>query len=140
MNRTLLSLTLLLLPATFGCGGPENRAEVRGTVRLNGELLATGSISFVPAEGVNGPASGGLIADGKYRVARAMGVAVGKNRVSIRSVAKTGRKVAGLKGDSEDERRQVIPAKYNERTELICTIHPGSNEVDFDLRGPPPGK
>jgi hypothetical protein len=140
MHKTIFLLTLLPLLTVFGCGGPDNRAEISGTVRLNGTPLATGSISFVPTEGTTGPSSGGLITDGKYHVPRAKGVAVGKNRVSILSVMKTGRRIADLRGELEDEKVQVVPRKYNEESELICTVKSGSNQLDFDLQGPPPGK
>ena len=135
MRTTIL--LLVLLPLLFGCGGPDNRAEVSGTVRLNGTPLATGSISFVPTEGTEGPSSGGEITNGKYRVFRAKGVAVGKNRVSIRSVAKTGRKVADRHGELEDEKVQVVPRKYNDVSEIVCTVQPGSNQLDFDLKVTP---
>jgi hypothetical protein len=138
MRKMIPLLALLSLLTAVGCGGPDNRAEITGTVRLNGEPLATGSISFVPTDGTVGPSSGGEIINGKYHVPRTKGVAVGKNLVSIRSAVKTGRKVAGSFGQMEDEQVPVIPRKYNDQSELVRDIQPKSNQVDFELKGPPP--
>jgi hypothetical protein len=131
LMRTTIFLLLLMV---CGCGGPDNRAEISGTVRFNGQPLATGSISFVPTGEKSGPTSGALIADGKYHVPRAKGAALGENRVMICSVAATGRKIVSGHGDLVDERRQVIPAKYNDASELVRTVQPGSNQLDFDLK------
>jgi hypothetical protein len=54
----LLSLT--------GCGDART-AKVRGTVRVDGEPLKSGSILFVPADGKS-PTAGGAIKDGHYAV------------------------------------------------------------------------
>jgi hypothetical protein len=134
-HKHIAIVGLALLPLLIGCGRSDNRAEVSGTIRLNGEPLATGTISFVPMEGTTGPSSGGHIIDGEYHVPGQNGVAVGKNRVSILSVVKTGRKIGDLRGESEDEKVQVVPRKYNTESEVICTVQPGSNRLDFDLKG-----
>jgi hypothetical protein len=131
--RPLLLTSLLML---VGCGGPTNRAELTGTVRLNGEPLSTGSIAFFPAAGTQGPASGGTITDGKYYVPAEKGVAIGKSRVSILSTKKTGRQVDRGRG-LEEEWVRLIPPKYNDSSEVICTIKPGSNRLDFDLQVDP---
>ena len=137
MRTAILLLASLPLPMFFGCGGPSDRVELGGTVRLNGQPLPTGSIAFYPADG-QGPASGGTIAGGKYYVPAAKGVAVGKNRVSILCTMKSGRKVNYGRGLSlEDEWVEVVPPKYNDQSEIICTIKPGSSPLDFDLKADP---
>ena len=135
MRIAFLLLALSVCFVLSGCGGPDNRAKVSGTVTLNGEPLATGSISFVPAEGNTGPSSGGAIADGKYSVPGDKGVAIGKNRVSIKSSKKTGRKINIGRDGLEDEWVQAIPAKYNKQSEIVRDIQPGSNRLDFNLEG-----
>jgi hypothetical protein len=123
--------TLLLM--LMGCGGPDKRAEIRGMVRLDGKPLATGTISFTPTEANPGPSSGGTIADGEYVVPRSQGVAIGTNTVRIRSTQPTGRKTMLRPGEMIDEWKQIIPPKYNDLSEIVCTVGPGSNQVDFDL-------
>jgi hypothetical protein len=137
MHKTPLSV-LLALMTVVGCGGPNNRAEVSGSVRLNGQPMTSGSISFVPTEGTTGPSSGGEIKDGRYSVPRDKGVAIGKNRVSILSTVNTGRKINIGREAPVDEWLQVVPAKYNEQSELVREIKRGSNQLDFDLKGEPP--
>src|SRR5581483_11605836 len=77
-----------------GCfrSGPE-RAEVVGSVKLDGVLIDEGAIQFIPDEGTQGPSAGEAIAQGKYAIPRAKGVVVGKNRVVLNGNRKTGRKV-----------------------------------------------
>ena len=102
-------------------------------VRLDGQPLENGSISFRPAPGNEGPSAGARITDGAYRVAHEKGVALGKNLVQIRAIKKTGRKINHY-GVTEDEYIQIIPSRYNDGTELVCEVHPGENARDFDLK------
>jgi hypothetical protein len=125
------------MAAVIGCGKSENRAEISGTVRVNGKLLSSGAISFRPTEGTEGPSSGAPIADGKYHVPRTMGVAIGKNQVCIISPTPTGRKIDRGGGLMVDEGVQTIPPKYNYSTELVCKVQAKSNELDFDLKVDP---
>ena len=34
----------------------------------------------------------------------------------------------------------LVSRKYNDASEIVCTVQPGSNQLDFDLEGNPPGK
>jgi hypothetical protein len=120
--------------AVCGCGKSDNLAEIQGTVRVNGQLLAAGAISFRPAEGTQGPSSGARIVDGKYHVSASMGVAVGKNTVCVVSPTLTGRKIDTGGGLMIDEGVQTIPPKYNYSSTLVCEVQPKSNELDFDLK------
>ncbi|MBN2292516.1 MAG: hypothetical protein JXM70_08835 [Pirellulales bacterium] len=130
----ITSLALFSLLALIGCGGADNRAGVSGKVLLDGRPVAKGTISFIPVEGTEGPTSGGDIINGEYAVTSDKGVAVGKNRVIIRSVVKSGRKINMGNGDVDDEWVQMIPARYNKQSDLICIIQAGSNQQDFELQ------
>jgi hypothetical protein len=133
MQKTI-PLVLLSLSMISGCGGPQNRAEVRGTVRVNGQPLDHGSITFRPADGNDGPTAGAGIVDGQYRVDRAKGVAVGKNQVVIQCTVKTGRQISGGRGMTQEQKIEVIPPRYNRASELVCDVKPGPNQLDFDLQ------
>src|SRR4051812_38614003 len=94
MRRDILlgcALSGLLLA---GCGpaGPQ-RAEVSGTVKLDGQAVAQGSINFFPTDGNKGPEAGAVIKDGKFHIVRSEGPVVGRNRVELRSFEFTGRKI-----------------------------------------------
>ena len=120
-----------------GCTGdvPEDRGEVRGTVRLDGEPIAQGSIVFAPTAGNSGPTAGATIQDGGYHIGAKKGPAVGANRIEIRAQRKTGHKVPArppLTGE-EDEIVEAIPPKYNEESTIVDEITAGENVIDFNL-------
>jgi hypothetical protein len=109
----------------------ESGPTVTGTVRLDGELLTKGSIAWIPIEGTQGPGGGGGINnEGKYEIKR--GLRPGRYRVEIRSTRTLPRKVLNPTIPSElvDEEVSVIPEQYNTRS-----VSPGSNVLDFDLKG-----
>ena len=76
----------------------------------------------------------GIIQKGRYTLEK--GPAPGTYRVQIYWHKKTGRKI-GPPDQATDERKQAIPPKYNEKTELKVEIKPGRNPLDFDLPAVP---
>jgi hypothetical protein len=114
----------------------EAEPTVTGTVRLDNELLTTGSIAWIPIEGTTGPGGGGGISsEGKYEINR--GLRPGKYRVEIRSTRTLSRKVLNptIPADLVEEEVSVIPEQYNTRSSLIREVRSGSNVVDFELNG-----
>jgi hypothetical protein len=136
MHHKAITLALLWsLACLCGCGpsGPE-RVVVSGTVTYRGQPIEQGSIRFVPSGSTQGPASGAVIAQGKYDVSAKGGVLVGTHRVEITAVAPRkdpmGRDLAAMEGAGA----QYLPAKYNRESTLTATIDSGSpNERNFDL-------
>ena len=128
----------LLAPA-LGCGGGADRAQVSGSVRVDGQPLESGSISFLPAAGTQGPTAGAEIKQGTYSVAAESGLAPGKYSVQIKASRKTGRRIKDgfphPPDDMVDEIEQFLPPKYNTQSELTAELKPGSNKgKDFELR------
>ena len=116
--------------ALAGCGAGHPR--VQGEVRYGGEPVDQGGIAFLP-EGGEGDAqtrATGVIQEGRYDLAK--GPPAGAYRVQIYWHKKTGRQIASPAG-KVDERKQAIPPKYNEKTELKIEVKPGRNTLDFDL-------
>jgi hypothetical protein len=115
----------------------DSEPTVTGTVRLDNEPLATGSIAWIPIEGTPGPGGGGEISSGgKYEIRR--GLRPGKYRVEIRSTRTLpGHQVLNPTIPTElvDEEVSVIPEQYNTRSSLIREVGPGSKVVHFDLTG-----
>lgn len=114
----------------------EAEPTVTGTVRLDNEPLATGSIAWIPIEGTPGPGGGGGVNnEGKYEIKR--GLRPGRYRVEIRSTRTLPRKVLNptIPAELVDEEVSVIPERYNTRSSLIREVAPGSNVVHFDLEG-----
>jgi hypothetical protein len=113
---------------------PGSEPTVTGTVRLDGQLLTTGSIALEPIDGTPGPGGGGGITkEGKYEIKR--GLRPGRYRVQVWSTRTLPRKVLNPTIPSElvDEEVSVIPEQYNTRSILIREVGPGSNVLDFDL-------
>src|SRR3712207_3232365 len=131
----LLGLGTLVLLGCAG-GGPE-RADVSGTVKLDGEPIKEGVIQFIHVEGTTGPGTGDEIRDGKFHLPRAKGPVVGKNRIELRAFKKSGRQVidpTGPKGARTEEIIQIFPAEYNDRSTLVRTVERGTNTIDLDLK------
>jgi hypothetical protein len=113
----------------------ESEPTATGTVRLDGQLLAKGSIALVPLDGTSGPGGGGGInKDGKFEIKR--GLRPGRYRVEIRSTITLDRQIRDTTIPSElvDEEVSVIPEQYNTRSNLTWEIGPGSNVLNFDLK------
>jgi hypothetical protein len=137
-------LALALLPA-LGCSAPKY-APVSGKVTLNGRPLAGAHVVFnrIPPEG---SIESGLSAvgttdrNGEFTLrvrSNQAGALVGKHRVSISLM----RAEAGDTGDARaaprrEAPRNVIPARYNDKTELTFEVHAGgTDQANFDLKSP----
>jgi hypothetical protein len=85
MLRT--GLLLLVISSLMGCGedGPQ-RVAVEGKVLRKGSPLASGTVSFVPAKGTDGPAANGEIVEGVYRFTAKNGPLKGRHEVVITPV------------------------------------------------------
>ena len=80
----VLVLAITMLAA--GCGqNYGGRQEVKGTIKLKGQPLDQGQITFMPLSGDRSTQEGSLIADGSYLIDRAHGLMPGKYKVIITS-------------------------------------------------------
>lgn len=116
--------------ATAGCGGP-TAGRVAGTVTFAGRPVEQGAITFAPADG-KGATAGGPIEGGKYDVD---GVPPGAVKVTINGTKVVGQKKVYDTPDSpvRDVTAELLPAKYNQKSELALVVKPGPNEKDFTL-------
>ncbi len=121
---------LLALLALAGCGGG-SMAEVSGTVTLDGKPIELGAIQFFPADGKS-VTTGGAIKDGRYSVQ----VPIGIKKVSLMATKVVGKAKLYATADSPEVPRtqEMLPAKYNEHTELRLDVKPGTNRKDFELQ------
>jgi hypothetical protein len=123
----------------FGCA--KSGPTVTGTVRLDGALLPTGSIRFIPIENTPGPDAGAAINEGNYKIEK--GLAVGKYRVEIQSFRprKDGTKPRDpLIPPDADEKEAAVAREYNLESKLTREVIPGPNTFDFDVKGTKTGK
>ncbi|MEW4563186.1 hypothetical protein AB1K70_11705 [Bremerella sp. JC770] len=132
-------VVLLATLAWTGCSpqdGGLQRAAVEGTVTVDGVPVEMGAITFVPTNGTSGPATGGKITDGKYKIQLSDGPVVGQYLVQIMGRRGTGKfKVEELEGETVKTEiiEEMIPKKYRTSSELRSTIQTGTNVLDFDL-------
>lgn len=127
-----LLVGLATLVSAAGCGNRSSSVEVVGKVTLDGQPLANGTISFVPADGATASA-GGQIKDGTYSVA----MPPGKKRVLI-SASKVVGKRQVYQGDPKspviDEVRELIPPQYNASSTLTADVDEERCKHDFPLK------
>jgi hypothetical protein len=118
------------LLAVAGCSDGGKMADVSGTVTVDGKTPEKGSITFIPADGKSQTAGADII-DGKY-TAR---VPVGKAKVEIRVPKVVGKRKLYNTPDSpyQETMEEVLPAKYNNKTELTFDVQSGSNEKNWEL-------
>ncbi len=122
--------TLVVL---FGCGDEQNRCViVKGKITYAGQPIEDGRVRFVPQLNTPRGTSFALIRQGEYRCDYRGGVSVGRHRVEIVAFDPNDH---SLGGPGVPPRRQLIPSKYNDKSELTITIADGSKEAvqDFTL-------
>ncbi|WP_437185336.1 hypothetical protein SH668x_002438 [Planctomicrobium sp. SH668] len=121
---------MLMFAVVFaGCGssnqGPQ-LVELKGQVIFNSEPLSTGTITFIPADGVGGVYES-KINNGEFTLS----TSVGKKNVSVQSFQPSDK----LKGpDGKPATVQVLPPKYNRKTELSFEVtNPVQSPAKFEL-------
>jgi hypothetical protein len=120
------------LLAWTGCGSAG--VEVSGKVTLDGVALDEATITFLPTAGAQREAGWTMVQGGKYAIPAANQLGTGQFRVEIRALRSGG----GDKGSQNDPTliaaKEIVPSKYNSKSELVAEIKQGKNAVDFDLK------
>ena len=138
MKGSPVTLILLfpaaLFPLLSGCGGQEGpaRVVVSGKVTFQGQPVADGQIRFVPKPGTAAPVTIEAIKNGTYSTDTSGGVPVGEHLVEIRAYDPN---QPPPTGPGEPPRRQLLPDKYNSKTELELKAKAGQRPItrDFEL-------
>lgn len=130
------SLSVFALLSLCGCLGGSaeplpDLGEVTGVVTLDGQPLENAQVIFEPkqiGEKGRGRASNATTgADGSYTLsfnADADGASLGSHKVMILK----------MPDDPSEPGKQMLPAKYNEKTELTAEVKAGANSINFDLK------
>ena len=129
--RTLVACGFAVVIAA-GCDSGPPMAEVSGTISYDGKPLEKGAITLFPLDGKAQPA-GDMIVNGAYKV----NVAFGEMKVVITSPKVIGkRKLYGNNPDSPtmDLHGEILPERYNEKSELKLDVKERSIKKDFDLK------
>jgi hypothetical protein len=123
---TCIAIAILL---ATGCRHTSTVGEVKGTVTLDGQPLENGTIRLAPAEGRTS-SSGGIIKNGQFTAE----AAVGKYRVEISATKLAGGGPVDRHSSAVETVIQLIPEKYNTKSELTLDVKAGVNEPVFDLK------
>lgn len=112
-----------------GCGG-DGLVNIDGRVAYDGKPIERGTITFFPSDGV-GPSAAALIADGEYHVR----IASGQKKVQIESLRVVGHhRMMGPTSAMLEDLEQMLPAKYNTKSELHLEVKRGVTNGDFELQ------
>lgn len=141
VSRTHLTsgalVALTLLHFGLGCGGgAEDKPEtgtVTGTVTLDEKPLAEARVVFAP---VDGGQSSEAVTDeqGNYELVyrgEELGAKVGQHKVYISTFEES---YLDDLGKPTGGRKELVPLKYNEDTELMEEVKPGENTIPLDLK------
>jgi hypothetical protein len=134
-------LLMVVVAALHGCAPADDglgRRETSGTVTLDGQPLATGSIQFEPQVSNTGTlvSGGGIIRGGRYSIPREKGLCPGKYKVSISSAGEApGGDEFQPPGDRTPPPPEKVPLKYNVATTLTAEVKADvPNIFNFDLK------
>lgn len=119
-------LALVSLPLLIAGCSPSDLGTVHGTVMLDGKPLPNALIQFYPKAG-GGAAQARTGADGSYELIQdrdTRGARIGEYEVRISTADAPG-------GDYGKPSPETVPAKYNLKSELMATVEPGRNQIDF---------
>jgi len=128
----LLLTAIALISSSLGCKEDIERAEISGSITVDGLPLNNGHIRFVPINNSKGPSWAAQVYQGQYSTKGSKGAPIGELRVEILGY----RPAKGLSSKSDDQdagegvpQEQYLPAKYNLESEMAMTIESGSGQV-----------
>lgn len=133
LKNFVFSVMLCSVTGCMGDGGEPvpDLAAVSGVVTLDGSPLGNAKVIFEPQEvrekGRRRASSATTETDGSFELhynADATGATPGKHKVMI----------IKLPDNPDEAGKQLIPAKYNEKTELTADVTAGDNTTNFDLK------
>jgi hypothetical protein len=125
-----------------GCAGKEGVKAIHGTVTIGGQTPDRGVLRFVPLEGTPGSAAAGLINAGQYRVDGRGGLPVGKYRVEVSALKKTGKRIlkAGAAPTGEamevDETIDLAPNEYAGENSPLTVEVTANSDGQIDIAVP----
>ena len=129
-RRTTL-IPLLVVVMYAGCYAGDGRQPVEGTVTLDDVPMAEAAISFRPAQGTQGPSSGGTILQGKFRVPAEKGLMPGTYQVSIVCMRETGRII---NDPQKGQVPELVQVRFDSPPPVVSVAADQVNQFEFQLR------
>lgn len=129
--RRWLALATVIAALPVGCSSGDGKGHVNGVVTLDGTPLKEGAVRFVSLDGQS-PTAGATIADGRFAAA----VSPGAMRVEVSAPKVVGKqKMIDAPGAREvDVVEELLPARYNVKSELTMEVQAGEQEHLFELK------
>jgi hypothetical protein len=128
MRLRLLPLVALL---AAGCSGTPGTVSVRGVVTVDGRPAPDGSVRFTPSDG-QGPSQAAFLRDGRFETE--LRPAQYQVRISIPVEGKAAKPADTAAGAGEPPVGELLPPRYNVKTELSLTVTGPSNDTRFELQ------
>jgi hypothetical protein len=138
-QRIGLGLALLLGLFSTGCGsGGPAMGRVSGTVKIDGEPLTKGTVTFVATDGKNPNATGTIGPGGSYTLQTTEpgdGAVVGSYKVAISDVDANALNTE-MPGMPPPVAKSAVPKMYLDANSsgLTATVEAGSNTKNFELK------
>jgi hypothetical protein len=137
MVRARLCAFVVGILGLAGCNSSSGNA-FSGEVYYNGQPVAEGVIYFDPTDPPNNRPTAGPIRAGKFNIPASDGLMAGRYRVRITAIDPA-TKPSGSQTDADGVPigpavKELIPAKYNTKSELAFEVKSGTNEHKFDLK------
>jgi hypothetical protein len=134
MQRLMRAVLLCLAASMLGCN---NRgATVNGNVRLDGEPLTLGTVTFHPlGEGRSG--YGSIAPDGSYSIHAGNGDGIPAGRYAVTVVALEPPTPSNSPFGMPTPGKHITPPRYASRStsELTAQVQAGPNRLDLELSG-----
>lgn len=134
-SQTTISTIVVLavtVALTTGCDDGPAVAPVTGVVTQDGQPLVNAMVEFQPDKGA--PSYAYTDANGKYDIqyqTDQMGALLGHHYVSVRTAGEK----TDPKTDTTINMPELVPATYNDETELEFEVQPGPNTFDIPIEG-----
>jgi hypothetical protein len=130
-------LLLVVTVGSWGCStqdGPQ-RVLVSGTVSFSNLPVEAGQIRFKPMPGTHGAITIAQIVAGNYTTEKTIGVPIGEHHVEITGFDAAEYEAKRNRGPGSIPPKQLLPAKYNEKSELTLVVSADSDSLikDFAL-------
>jgi hypothetical protein len=126
------SLLALLGSLFTACSQGPAVGTVTGEVTFDGQPVKDGHVLLTPLDG-NGQTGGGTIRDGKLLAEK---VPAGKMKVELHGNKIVGKRKAYDTPESpwEDDVAELLPPKYNFKSDLTLEVKRGAQDVKYDLK------
>jgi len=130
---TLVTLLLVKASVSLMFLPKDSRCAVEGIVRINGEAIRQGEVTFSPITSADGQRRSTLISNGLFSLPRSRGLLRNHDyAVEVRGLRPTGETYQSH-GQTVDQLEQFVSARFNAASELRVRPSSRSERLEFDL-------